>query len=160
MGPELEKAVQELGLRMRLISWMQEQNGSTEDVSEREVLLLQVINEKGRMRVTEIAAIYPTVSESTISTDLTRLWRDKGLIDKTINPKNQRQTFVKLTEKGKEVLEGVMKTRTAAYNALFHALQVSDDERQVLIRICKRAVQFMDEHLGLGAGKKKVQTSK
>ncbi len=109
MGPELEKAVQELSMRMRLIRWMQEQNGSTQDVTEREVLLLQVVNEKGRTRVTEIASVYPTVSESTISTDLTRLWRDKGLIDKTINPKNQRQTIVELTDKGKTVLAAVMK---------------------------------------------------
>ena len=160
MGPELEKAVQELSLRMRLIRWMQDEKSTTKDVSEREVLLLQLISEKGRMRVTEIAAAYPNVSESTISTDLTRLWRDKGLIEKTINPKNQRQTLVELTDKGKKVLADVMKTRAAAFNALFHALQVSDDEREVLIRICTRAVKYMDEHLGLGAGKNKVKAAK
>lgn len=160
MGPELEKAIHELSLRMRLIRFMREQQELEEDLSERDVLLLQLIAEHGTMTVSEIAAAYPTVSESTISTSLTKLWRDKGVISKTISPDNQRITLVELTEKGKNALAEVMKIRSKAYNAFFHAIQVTDDERKVLIRICKRAVDYMDEHLNLRPGKGQVATSK
>jgi DNA-binding MarR family transcriptional regulator len=139
---------------------MREQNEQAEELSERDVLLLQLIAENGTMTVSEISAAYPTVSESTISTSLTKLWRDKGVISKNISPENQRTTLVELTEKGKKALAEVMKIRGKSYNALFHAIQVTDDEREVLIRICKRAVQYMDEHLHLKPGKGPVATSK
>jgi DNA-binding MarR family transcriptional regulator len=139
---------------------MQEQKEMVEQLSERDILLLQLIAERGKMTVSEIAAAYPTVSESTISTTLTKLWRERGLVSKTISPENQRITHVELTDKGQKALEEVMKNRGASYNALFHAIQVTDDEREVLIRICHRAVEYMDEHLGLRPGQGPVATSK
>ena len=139
MGPELEKAIHELSLRMRLIRFMQEQKEMVEELSERDILLLQLIAERGKMTVSEIAAAYPTVSESTISTTLTKLWRDRGVVSKTISPENQRITNVELTDKGQKALEEVMKNRGASYNALFHAIQVTDDEREVLIDCVGRA---------------------
>lgn len=160
MGPNLEKAILELSLRMRLIRFMQEEKGMVEELSERDILLLQLIAENGTMTVSEIAAAYPTVSESTISTSITKLWRDKELVSKTISPENQRTTLVELTDKGKQALAEVMKNRGRSYNALFHAIQVTDDEREVLIRICRRAVQYMDEHLGLRPNNGHVQKSK
>ena len=160
MGPELEKAILELSLRMRLIRFMQEEKQLLEELSERDILLLQLVAEHGTMTVSEISAAYPTVSESTISTSITKLWRDKGLVSKTISPENQRITLVELTDNGKNALAEVMKSRGRSYNALFHAIQVTEDEREVLIRICKRAVKYMDEHLGLRPEKGPVQTSK
>lgn len=155
----MEKAIHELSLRMRLIRFMQDEKELLEELSERDNLLLQLLAENGTMTVSEIAAAYPTVSESTISTSLTKLWRDKGMISKTISPENQRITLVELTDKGRDALAEVMKSRGRSYNALFHAIQVTDNERDVLIRICQRAVQYMDEHLGLRPGKGQV-TSK
>jgi DNA-binding MarR family transcriptional regulator len=160
LGPDLEKAILELSLRMRLIRFMQEEKELVKALSEREILLLQLIAERGTMTVSEIAAAYPTVSESTISTSLTKLWRDRGMISKTISPENQRTTLVELTDKGKNALAEVMKSRGRSYNALFHAIQVTKDERDVLVRICHRAVQYMDEHLNLRPGKGSVATSK
>ena len=137
---------------------MQEEKEMVEELSERDILLLQLIAEQGTMTVSEIAAAYPTVSESTISTSLTKLWRDKGMVSKTISPENQRTTLVELMDKGKNALTEVMKNRGRSYNALFHAIQVTDDEREVLIRICQRAVQYMDEHLDLRPGKGQVKS--
>ena len=61
MGPNLEKAILELSLRMRLIRFMQEEKELVEELSERDILLLQLIAERGAMTVSEIAAAYPTV---------------------------------------------------------------------------------------------------
>jgi DNA-binding MarR family transcriptional regulator len=143
---------------MRLIRFMQEEKEMVEELSERDILLMQLIAERGTMTVSEIAAAYPTVSESTISTSVTKLWRDKELVSKTISPENQRTTLVELTDKGKQVLAEVMKNRGRSYNALFHAIQVTNDEREVLIRICQRAVQYMDEHLDLRPVKGQVKS--
>lgn len=146
MGPDLEKAITQLSLRMRLLKAAQEDT-SPDHLTDRDVLLLQLINERGKMTVSEIAAASPNVSESTISTNITKLWRDKKLVSKTIDPDNQRSTIVELTEKGQKALETVMAQRTERSNALFHAIQVTPEEKDVLIRVCNRAVDFMDKHI-------------
>ena len=96
------------------------------------------------MAVSEIASAYPEVSESTISTTVTRLWRDKGLVSKTISPANQRVTIVQLTDMGKVALETAMKQRTQRMNALFLAIQVTDEEKEVLVRVINRATNYFD----------------
>jgi len=148
MGPEFEKAIHELSLRMRLIRAMQE-GDMPETISEREALILQQLLERESMTFSEIAESWPNVSESTISMTITRLWREKGLVSKTINPENQRITFVSLTKLGKQEIEKCLKQRSERFNALFHAINVTPEEKEVLIRICKRGARFLDEYLGL-----------
>ena len=147
MGPDLEKAIHELSMRMRLIKAAQEDK-SPDELSERDVFLLQLLDGRNKMAVSEIASAYPEVSESTISTAVTKLWRDKGLVSKTISPENQRVTIVQLTDKGKGSLETAMKQRTQRFNALFHAIQVTDEEKEVLVHVCNRATKYLDEYLG------------
>lgn len=147
MGPELEKAIHELSLRMRLIRAMQEGDAS-ETITEREALIMQQLLEQGMMMISEIAESWPNVSESTISMTITRLWREKGFVSKTINPENQRITLVELTEKGKREIETYLKQRSERFSALFHAINVTPEEKEVLIRICKRGVCFLDDRLG------------
>jgi DNA-binding MarR family transcriptional regulator len=148
MGPELEKSIHELSMRMRLIKAAQEDK-SPDELSERDIFLLQLLDGRNKMAVSEIASAYPEVSESTISTAVTRLWRDKGLVSKTISPTNQRVTIVQLTDMGKAALETAMKQRTQRMNALFHAIQVTDEEKEVLVRVFNRATNYFDEHLEL-----------
>ena len=151
MGPELEKGIRELSMRMRLIKAAQEDK-SPDELSERDVFLLRLLNERSKMAVSEIASAYPEVSESTISTAVTRLWRDKGLVSKTISPENQRVTIVQLTDKGEKALETILKHQSQRFNALFQAIQVTDEEKKVLIRVCNRATKYFDEHLELRRG--------
>lgn len=148
MGPEFEKAIHELSLRMRLIRAMQE-GDSQDSISEREALILQQLLEREEMTVSEIAESWPNVSESTISMTITRLWRDKGLVSKTINPENQRVTIVKLTEKGKQEIQKRLKQQGERFNALFHAINVTPEEKEVMIRICNRGSRFLDQYLGM-----------
>ncbi len=146
MGPELKKAIQDLSLRMRLIRAAQEGEAST-NLTEREALILQQLLERSEMTVSEIAESWPNVSESTISLTITRLWREKGLVSKTIKPDNQRITLVQLTDKGRQTIQKYLEQQTERFNALFHAIHVTPEEKDALIRICTRASKFLDEYL-------------
>jgi DNA-binding MarR family transcriptional regulator len=146
MGPELKKAIQDLSLRMRLIRAAQESDAQS-SLTEREALILQQLLEREEMTVSEIAQSWPNVSESTVSMTLTRLWRQKGLVSKTIKPDNQRVTLVKLTDKGRQTIQKHLEQQTERFNALFHAIKVTQEEKDVLIRICTRASEFLDAYL-------------
>lgn len=154
MGPDFEKAIHELSLRMRLIRAIQEDRQSEEALTERESLIIQQLAERGPMSVTQIAEAWPNVSESTISMTLTKLWKRK-LVSKTISPENQRITLVDLTQRGREELANVLRQRGERFQALFSAIRVTPEERDVMIRICQRGVEFLDNVLGLGQTVKK-----
>ena len=147
MGPDLEKAIHKISFRMRLFRARQENIGP-QNLTERDIMLLELIEGHGSMTISQIAASYPGVSESTISTGVTKLWRDK-LVSKTINPENQRVTIVELTEKGAEALVVVKSQRAERFNTLFHAIETTDDEKQVFMRVLTRAIGYFDEVLGL-----------
>ena len=148
MGPDLEKAIHDLSLRMRLIRAIQEDQRPEDTLSERESLIIQQVAEQGPMSVSQIAEAWPNVSESTVSMTLTKLWKRK-LVSKTISPDNQRITLIDLTEKGRDELEKCLKHRSERFQALFKAIQVTPEERDVMIRICQRGVAFLDNLLGL-----------
>lgn len=148
MGPDLEKTIHELSLRMRLIRAMQEDRQPNETLTERESLIIQQLAEQGQMSVSQIAEAWPNVSESTISMTLTKLWKSK-LVSKTISPDNQRVTLVDLTDKGHDELAKIYQQRSERFQALFKAIQVTPEERDVMIRICQRGVAFLDTVLGL-----------
>lgn len=90
------------------------------DLSERETLILELIGAKGRMSIARIGNFYPKVSNSTISTTITKLWKDKKLVDKKILPENQRITTVNLTEIGMILFreKGPFMFRSALENAM------------------------------------------
>lgn len=146
---DLEKAILEISLRMRLLKAMQEDESPSAGLTERDVMILRLLNERGKMTVSQIAAADPNVSNSTISTNITKLWRDKQMVSKTISPENQRTTVVELTDKGKKAIEVVNKQRAERFKTLFQAIEVTDDEKQVLLKILNRAIPFFDKHLGL-----------
>ena len=154
MGTDLEKAIMNLTLRMRLLKAVQEEKASSDTLSEREALILGLLGERGKMSISEIAASEPSASDSTISTTITRLWRNKKMVSKTINPQNQRVTIVELTEKGKKAIESLNEQRSERFRALFKAIGVTNEEEEILIRTTKRAVQFFDKFLGLDGNKK------
>ena len=154
MGPDLEKAIHELSLRMRLSRVMQEDQQPEEALTEREALIVQQLAEQGPMSVSQIAEAWPNVSESTISMTLTKLWKRK-IVSKTISPENQRITLIDLTDKGRDELANILRQRGERFQALFKAIQVTPDEREVLIRICQRGVAFLDNVLGFGPALKK-----
>lgn len=147
MGPEFEKAINELSLRMRMLRAIQEDTDPGDALTEREALILQLLGERGQMTVTQIADAWPNVSESTISMTITKLWRDRGLVSKTISPENQRITMVELTDKGRKELQTIFDQRNHRLKTLFNSINTTDQEKQVLINICQRGVKFLDQFL-------------
>jgi DNA-binding MarR family transcriptional regulator len=147
MGPEFEKAINELSLRMRMLRAVQEDSAPSGGLTEREILFLQLLGERGQMTVTQVADAFPNVSESTVSMTITKLWRELGLVSKTISPNNQRITLVELTEKGQKELETILAQRSQRISVLFTSINTTEEEKQVLINICQRGVKFLDQFL-------------
>lgn len=145
MGPELEKVMRELGLRMQLLRASQD-DGKASGLCERDALILGLLAERGKMTVSEIMAAEPTVSESTISVYVTKLWRRK-LVTKTISPDNQRVTIVELTKKGREAIEVYDSQKSERFRMFFEAINVTDEEQDVLVRVFGRATGFFDKFL-------------
>jgi DNA-binding MarR family transcriptional regulator len=156
MALDLEKAVLELNGQMRLLKASQEDGSNSEGLSERDILLLELLSSKGRMSVSQLAAAFGKVSGSTISTSITRLWREKKMVSKAISPENQRVTMVELTDKGRKSLEAIRQQQSERFKALFRAIDVNDGEREVFVRILKRAIKFFNEYPGMkkNAGKR------
>jgi len=147
MEDKLVKAFSELSLRMRLIKSIQEEKSSTSEITDREILVLELLDRAGTLTVSQIAALHPNVSESTISTTITRLWRDKKLVSKTICPENQRVTNVELTDKGRKELEIYAAHQSVRYKVLLKAMQISENEGQMFFEIISRANKVFDRHL-------------
>lgn len=148
MGPELEKAINELSLRMRMLRAVQEDTAPEGALTERETLILQLLGEQGRMAVTQIASAWPNVSESTISMTISKLWR-RGLVSKTVSPENQRVTLVELTDKGTAELDTTLRHRTQRLQTLFDSVHLTPEERKTLIGICQRGVAVLDGFLNI-----------
>jgi DNA-binding MarR family transcriptional regulator len=151
MEIELEKAMRELGNRMQLLKALQE-NGEISSLTDRDILILNILAERGRMNVSEIRAIEPGVSESTMSINITKLWHKK-LVSKTISPDNQRTTIVELTKAGQKAIEIYNEQRAKRIKMLFNAINVTDEEKNVLIRVFGRATEFFDRQFGLDGSK-------
>lgn len=149
MDTELSKSIEELNFRLRLLKAKQEEHSNVADLTERDLLILGLLSKQGQMTVSQIAAADPSTSDSTISTAITRLWRDKKLVSKTISPENQRVTIVELTAKGREAFEAFDKQRAERFKALLDAINVTDGEKDVILKVSKRAVNFFDKYLGL-----------
>ncbi len=149
MPKEIAKGIRDLTFRMRLFKAGQEEQLDGENLSERELLILELLSEKGEMAVSQISAADPAASDSTISSTITRLWRDKKMVTKTISPENQRTTIVGLTDEGRKTIEVFNKQRDERFKTLFEAIDVTDGEKEVLLNILRRAIKFFDKRLGI-----------
>lgn len=158
MQPDLEKAILDLSFRMRLLRIMQEDQSPAASLTERDATILSLLKKFGKLTISQIAEAAPNVSNSTISTNVTKLWRDKKMVSKTITPENQRTTMVELTEKGKEAIEVFDKLRAERFKTLLQAIKVTDEEKQVLLKVIARAIPFFDKHLGLYKRKRTTET--
>ena len=114
-----EILIYSLALRARLYiaSKLSEEN-RVSDLSDREALILELIDTKGSMSISEISNFYPKVSNSTISTTVTKLWKEKKLVDKYILPENQRITTVSLTDEGRQVLGQIKRSQADIFNTV------------------------------------------
>jgi len=143
--------IYDMAFRVRLYSASKlSEEKRLNDLSEREALILELIGTKGSMSISRIGNFYPKVSSSTISTTITKLWRDKKLVDKKILPENQRITTVDLTAKGYAVLEKIKKNQSDVFKTVTASLGLSVEQSESFGYILEHAIGYFDEVLGLG----------
>jgi len=145
-----EMMIYDMAFRVRLFiaSKLSEEKRPT-DLSDREALLLELIGTKGSMSISEISFFYPKVSNSTISTTITRLWKEKKLVDKNILPENQRITAVSLTDKGRDRLEQIKQKQSDVFTTVATSLDLTAEQNESFQLILKRSIGFFDELLEL-----------
>jgi DNA-binding MarR family transcriptional regulator len=145
-----ESMIYDMAFRVRLYIASRLADGNRiNDLTERETLILQLIGTTGRMSISEICNFYPRVSSSTISTTITKLWKEKKLVDKNILPENQRITTVNLTEKGQKALKEIKKKQSDVFNTVATSLGLSAEQNASFQIILESAIGFFDDMLGL-----------
>ena len=153
MKTKIPNAIVQLSQRMLMLKAMQEDIAHDDAITERENMILGHLYDKGKLSVSEIAAADPNVGYSTISTDVTKLWRDKQMLTKTIDPQNQRVTIVELTDKGRKAVERVRKQRNERFDELYKAMDLTEEEARVFFGILDRTINYFDDLLGLNGHK-------
>jgi DNA-binding MarR family transcriptional regulator len=149
MKKNTEKLIYDMAFRVRLYIASKISEQKVGDLTDRETLILELVGMKGNMSISEIGSLYPTVSNSTISTTITRLWKDKKLVDKRILPENQRVTTVSLTEKGQKVLEEIKRSQSEVFSTVTVSLGLEPDQVEYFQEILENAISFFDKTLGL-----------
>lgn len=149
METELIKAMHDLTLRMRLLKANQEEQVGQECLTEREALILELLNEKGPMSVSQLSLADAGASDSTISSTITRLWRNRKLVTKTISPENQRTTIIGLTDKGRNIIDIINTQRNERFKTFYEALNLTVGEEEAMLNVLHRAINFFDERLEL-----------
>ncbi len=145
-----EMMIYDMAFRVRLFiaSKLSEEKRAT-DLSDREALLLELIGTKGSMSISEISNFNPKVSNSTISTTITKLWKEKKLVDKNILPENQRITAVSLTDKGRDRLEQIKQKQSDVFTTVATSLDLTAEQNESFQLILKSSIGFFDELLEL-----------
>lgn len=147
MEKSIEELIYESSMRIRLYRASLTKK-DVSDLSDKELLLLELLSTTRQLSIQEIVSRYSSVSKSTISITLTKLWRKK-LIDKAANPENQRVKDVKLTSKGLRTLEELKKTRADVYKAIIDSLKLDKSEEKTFKRILYRSIDYFDGKLKL-----------
>lgn len=145
-----EMMIYDMAFRVRLfIASNLSEEKRPDDLSDRETLLLELIGTKGSMSISEISNFYPKVSNSTISTTITKLWKEKKLVDKNILPENQRITDVSLTDKGHARLEQIKQRQSDVFTTVAKSLNLTAEQNESFHLILKSSIGFFDELLQL-----------
>jgi DNA-binding MarR family transcriptional regulator len=149
MGKSTESLIYDMAFRVRLYMASKISEQKVGDLTDRESLIIELVGMKGSMSISEIGSLYPTVSNSTISTTITKLWKDKKLVDKKILPENQRVTTVSLTAKGEKILEDIKHMQADVFSTISVSLGLAPDQAEYFQDILKNAISFFDETMGL-----------
>jgi DNA-binding MarR family transcriptional regulator len=139
----------ELSLRVRLLRASRESTADKSSaLTRREEVLLEIIGLREQSSVSSIRASYPSATLSSISSSITELWKKK-LVEKHVNPDDQRHTMVKLSENGKEVLASIRKSQKIMLGKVAESLNLTG-QQEVLVRdLLIRSIDFFDQYLDL-----------
>jgi len=150
MARSLERAIYEVSLRMRLTKAVQDfkTTSGTEKLTEREILLLELLNERKGMSVLEVASFFPGTAESTISAALMRLWKRPRPHLQGHRYGKPQGTGCGAVRQGQKALQGIKRNSDARFGLLLEAISVTPKERTVIEEVLERALGYLDQRLG------------
>lgn len=148
MAKNIETLIYEISLRVRLFMASKEARNNIADLTQRERLLLELIGMRENMSISEISKLCPTVSNSTISTTISKLWKERNLVEKRILPENQRITTVSVTTRGRDVLHAIKEAESEVYKTIAESLGLSPEEDEFFKAFIENAIQFFNQKLG------------
>jgi len=148
MAKNIETLIYEISLRVRLFMASKGARDNIADLTQRERLLLELIGMRENMSISEISKLCPTVSNSTISTTITKLWKERKLVEKRILPENQRITTVSLTAEGRSVLHAIKEAESEVYKTIAESLGLSPEDDEFFKAFIENAIKFFNQKLG------------
>jgi DNA-binding MarR family transcriptional regulator len=139
----------ELSLRVRVLRASQESiTDKSSALTRREELLLEIIGLRVQSSVSSIRASYPSVTLSSISNSITELWKKK-LVEKHVNPDDQRLTMITLSEKGKAVLTSIRKSQKIMLGKVTESLNLTEEQEVLVKDLLFQSINYFDRHLDL-----------
>ena len=125
---------------------------SAAKLSEREVAILEFISSKGQATFGEvakelIASDLPKTSASALSQTISALFTDQGLVEKRLNPQDQRQPIITLTDKGKTILDAVREVRIKVLTKVKASMELSESDALILEQAWARGIVNFDKIL-------------
>jgi len=125
-------------------------------LSERDLVILEFVCERGQATFGEIAhelrvANVPKASASSISQRITALYAKHGLVDKRLNPKDQRQPIITLTEKGQITIEKVREVRAKCLSMVRESMELNQENAIILERAFSSGIENFDKILNNGS---------
>ena len=147
MQAKLVDMVAVLSRQMRVLQALDEAAEGDDALNNRECLILELLDEHGKMSISEIGSFFPGVAPSTVSKDISRLWTQRKMVSKAIDPDNERTRIVELTPKGARVLRAMNTGRTERLTLLIGALELKRHEAEVLMEVVPRAAGTLEARI-------------
>ncbi|MBN1766743.1 MAG: hypothetical protein JW860_15930 [Sedimentisphaerales bacterium] len=153
MPDTLGRLIFEFGARVRLFkNRTVSQSETIGNLTERDLAILEYVYDKGEASFAQIAqhlhmADIPRASTSAISQTITALYADKGLVEKRLNPQDQRQPIITLTEKGRQTVEIMRKVRLELLTIVKASMDLSETEAAIVEQAFARGIQYFDKLL-------------
>ena len=149
MEKTMEMLIYDMAFRVRLYTASKMSEKRVADLTDRESLILELLGMKGSMSISQIGKLCPMISMSTISTTITKLWKENKFVDKKILPENQRVTIVSLTAKGRQVLSEIKATQADTFSTITTSLGLAPEHVEYMQQILENAIGYFDQMLGL-----------
>jgi DNA-binding MarR family transcriptional regulator len=144
MPDDLPKLIYEIASKSRILKSLFQSEEESPELTERQIRILSTLREKKQMTIQEIGKCLPGVAASTVSSDVTKLWMDKGLLVKEIDRNDQRTKIVRLTSEGEKTLDLVFRNMARIHAMIIEALDLDEQKRVWAIEILKNALNNLD----------------
>jgi len=150
MKKNLETLIYEISFRVRLSKTAWEAEKKFKNLTPLEMLILEILDMKEGLTISGLGAFCPRIQHSRLSSATTQLEEDKGLVDKERLASDKRIVSLKLTSKGKKVLEEHRKEQTSIFAAIKNSFgELSHEEENVLRKAFENCVKFFNKELKL-----------